>query len=385
MIQRPIYLDYQSTTPLDERVFGAMKPFFLEHFGNPSSAHAYGWEAAAAIKQAREQIAAAIQASPDEIIFTSGATEANNLALKGVAEAYFSQGKHLVTVQTEHRAVLDPCRYLQSLGFEVTYLGVQSNGLLDLTQLEAAIRPDTIFVSVMAANNEIGVLQPLAAIGAICHRHQVLFHSDAAQAIAKIPLNVEAMQIDLMSLTAHKIYGPKGIGALYRRKKNPKVQLMPQIQGGGQEGGWRSGTLPTPLIVGFAEAVRLGLAELTAENQRLQTLRDRLWQGLQALDGIILNGHPCQRLAGNLNVSIEGVKGTRLLLALQPYLALASGSACSSAHRSPSQVLSALGHSDSLAQASLRLGLGRFTTQEEIEQAITIITKTVQSLRLPNS
>lgn len=380
-MKRPIYLDYQATTPMDERVFAAMKPFFLDHFGNPSSPHLYGWEALAAINQAREKIAASIHASPDEIIFTSGATEANNLAIKGVAEAYFSQGRHLITVQTEHRAVLDPCRYLESLGFEVTYLTVQADGLLDLGQLEAAIRPDTILVSVMAANNEIGVLQPLAEIGAICHRQQVLFHSDAAQAIAKIPLNVETMQIDLMSLTAHKIYGPKGIGALYRRKRNPKVQLAAQIQGGGQEDGLRSGTLPTPLIIGLAEAISLGLAELLTENSRQQVLRDRLWQGLQSLDGVILNGHPNQRLAGNLNISIEGVNGTSLLLALQPHIALASGSACSSQNNLPSPVLKALGRSDALAQDSLRLGLGRFTTAPEIDQAIAIILETVKSLR----
>jgi cysteine desulfurase len=387
-MQRPIYLDYQATTPMDERVLAAMMPYFTQFFGNSSSQHLYGWEADSAIKQARSAIADSINSTAEEIIFTSGATEANNLAIKGVAEAYFSQGKHLITVETEHRAVLDPCRYLESLGFEVTYLGVDAEGLINLTQLEESIRPDTILVSVMAANNEIGVLQPLAAIGEICHRHQVLFHTDAAQAIAKIPLDVEKMQIDLMSFTAHKIYGPKGIGALYVRKKNPKVAIAkrhcviaPQMHGGGQEEGLRAGTLYTPQIVGFAQAISLGLAELEQEGQRQQVLRDKLWNAINTLDGIYLNGHFRDRLPGNLNISIEGVKGTSLLLALQPAIALSSGSACSASSANPSHVLTALGRSKNLAQASLRLGLGRFTTSEEINQAAEQIIKTIKSLR----
>jgi cysteine desulfurase len=380
-MQRPIYLDYQATTPMDERVLAAMMPYFTDYFGNSSSQHLYGWEADSAIKQARSAIADSINSTPEEIVFTSGATEANNLAIKGVAEAYFNQGKHLITVQTEHRAILDPCRYLESLGFEVSYLGVDSEGLINLTQLEESIRPDTILVSVMAANNEIGVLQPLAAIGEICHRHQVLFHTDAAQAIAKIPLDVEKMQIDLMSFTAHKIYGPKGIGALYIRKRNPKVAISPQMHGGGQEEGLRAGTLYTPQIVGFARAISLGLAELEQEGQRQQVLRDKLWNAINTLDGIYLNGHPRDRLPGNLNISIEGIKGTSLLLALQPAIALSSGSACSASSANPSHVLTALGRSKNLAQASLRLSLGRFTTPEEIELAAEQIIKTIKSLR----
>jgi cysteine desulfurase len=380
-MQRPIYLDYHATTPMDERVLVAMMPYFTQFFGNSSSQHLYGWEADSAIKQARSAIAESINSTPEEIIFTSGATEANNLAIKGVAEAYFSQGRHLITVQTEHRAVLDPCRYLESLGFEVTYLGVDADGLINLTQLEDTIRPDTILVSVMAANNEIGVLQPLVGIGEICHRHQVLFHTDAAQAIAKIPLDVEKIQIDLMSFTAHKIYGPKGIGALYVRHKNPKVAIAPQMQGGGQEQGLRAGTLYTPQIVGFAKAISLGLAEMESEAKRQKALRDKLWNHLKTLDGIYLNGHGRDRLPGNLNISIEGVKGTSLLLALQPAIALSSGSACSASSANPSHVLTALGRSKNLAQASLRLGLGRFTTPEEIDLAAEQIIKTIKSLR----
>ena len=387
-MQRPIYLDYQATTPMDERVLAAMMPYFTDYFGNSSSQHLYGWEADSAIKQARSAIADSINGTAEEIIFTSGATEANNLAIKGVAEAYFSQGKHLITVQTEHRAVLDPCHYLESLGFEVTYLGVDPEGLINLQELEALIRPDTILVSVMAANNEIGVLHPLAAIGEICHRHQVLFHTDAAQAIAKIPLDVEKMQIDLMSITAHKLYGPKGIGALYVRKRNSKVAIAtrhcviaPQMHGGGQEQGLRAGTLYTPQIVGFAQAISLGLAELEQEGQRQQILRDKLWNAINTLDGIYLNGHFRDRLPGNLNISIEGVKGTSLLLALQPAIALSSGSACSASSANPSHVLIALGRSKNLAQASLRLALGRFTTSQEVDLAAEQIIKTIQSLR----
>jgi len=387
MLHRPIYMDCNATTPLDERVLAAMLPYFTEHFGNPASTtHAYGWAAAAAVARSREILAAAIHASPDEIIFTSGATEANNLAIKGVAEAYFAKGRHLITLQTEHSAVLDPYEYLRSLGFEITLLPVQADGLVDLPTLEQAIRPDTILVSVMAANNEIGVLQPLAAIGELCHRHQVLFHTDAAQAIAKIPLDVQAMQIDLMSLTAHKVYGPKGIGALYVRRRNPRVQLAAQFHGGGHERGWRSGTLPTPQIVGLAKAVELGLAELDSQAQRLEKMRDQLWRSLQVLDGLYLNGHPLQRLPGNLNFSIAGVDGQALLLGLQPLVAVSSGAACSSAKVAPSHVLKALGHSDELAYASLRLGLGRFNTQEEIDQVAQAIVATVQSLQcLPDT
>lgn len=359
-----------------------MMPFFTEHFGNPASVtHAYGWAAEAAVKQARGAIAAAIGATPEEIVFTSGATEANNLAIKGVAEAYFAQGRHLVTVQTEHSAVLDPCRYLEGLGFEVTYLGVQPDGLVDLETLAAALRPDTILVSVMAANNEIGVLQPLAAIGALCRDRGVLFHTDAAQALGKIPLDVATMQIDLMSLTAHKVYGPKGIGALYVRRRQPRVNLAPQLHGGGHERGLRSGTLYPPQIVGFQTAVELAIADMATEQAQLQGLRDRLWRAIAPLPGVSLNGHPTQRLAGNLNISVDGVDGQALLLGLRQVVALSSGSACSSTATTPSHVLKALGHPDALAYASLRFGLGRFTTAEEIDQVAQATVETITALR----
>jgi cysteine desulfurase len=359
-----------------------MLPYFTQHFGNPASVtHQYGWEAEAAIRQAREQIAQAIGASPDEIIFTSGATEANNLAIKGVAEAYFDRGRHIVTVCTEHSAVLDPCRYLESLGFEVTYLDVRSDGLINLAQLEEAIRADTILVSVMAANNEIGVVQPIAAIGALCHDRGTLFHTDAAQALGKPVLNVTTMQIDLMSLTAHKLYGPKGIGALYVRRRQPRVQLAPQLHGGGHERGLRSGTLYTPQIVGFGHAVEIAQAELGSESKRVKALRDRLWHQLEPLGGITLNGHPMHRLPGNLNISVEGVDGQALLLGLQPTVAVSSGSACSSAEMAPSHVLKALGRSDTLAYASIRFGIGRFNTTDEIDRTAEAAIATIETLR----
>ncbi|BAZ68933.1 MAG: IscS subfamily cysteine desulfurase [Pelatocladus maniniholoensis HA4357-MV3] len=382
MSHRPIYLDNHATTPVDERVLAAMLPYFTEHFGNPSSInHIYGWETEAAVKKSREILAQAINATPEEIVFTSGATEANNLAIKGVAEAYFQKGQHIITVATEHNAVLDPCKYLQTLGFEITILPVQTDGLIDLTQLEKAFRPDTILVSVIAANNEIGVLQPLAEIGAMCRERGVIFHSDAAQAIGKIPLDVQAMQIDLMSFTAHKVYGPKGIGALYVRRRNPRVQLAAQQHGGGHERGMRSGTLYTPQIIGFGKAVEIALQAQATENQYLTQLRQRLWEQLSQLEGIHLNGHPTQRLAGNLNISIEGVDGAALLLGLQSVMAVSSGSACSSATTAPSHVLTALGHTEQLAYASLRFGIGRFNTAEEIDQVAQHTISTVQSLR----
>ena len=379
---RPIYLDGHATTPVDERVLAAMIPYFTEHFGNPASvSHVYGWEAEAAVKQAREILAAAINATPEEIVFTSGATEANNLAIKGVAEAYFSQGQHIVTVATEHSAVLDPCNYLKSLGFDITVLPVQPDGILDLNELEKALRPETILVSVMAANNEIGVLQPLAEIGEICRSRNIIFHTDAAQAIGKIPLDVQEMKVDLMSLTAHKVYGPKGIGALYVRRRNPRVKLAPQQHGGGHERGMRSGTLYTPQIVGFAKAVEIALAAQATENQRLRELRERLWKQLSGLSGVHLNGHPTQRLAGNLNISVEGVDGAALLLGLQSVMAVSSGSACSSTNTAPSHVLTALGHSEKLAYASVRFGIGRFNTAEEIDTVAQQVISTVESLR----
>jgi cysteine desulfurase len=380
-MERPIYLDCHATTPVDERVLEAMLPYFRESFGNAASiGHFYGWEADAAVKLSRDAIANAINATPAEIIFTSGATEANNLALKGVAEAYHQKGRHIVTIQTEHSAVLDPCAYLQSLGFEITYLPVTSDGLIDLQQLAAAIRDDTILVSVMAANNEIGVLQPIAEIGKICHDRQVLFHSDAAQAIGKIPIDVNAMQIDLMSLTAHKIYGAKGIGALYVRRR-PRVNLAPQLHGGGHERGMRSGTLYTPQIVGFAKALEIAIADQGSEQQKALALREHLWQRLSELDRIILNGHPTQRLAGNLNVSFTGINGAALMLALQPVIAISSGSACTSTKTAPSHVLTCLGHSKDLSYASIRFGIGRFNTFDEIEIVANHVIASVRSLQ----
>jgi cysteine desulfurase len=382
---RPIYLDCHATTPVDERVLAAMLPYFTEKFGNPSSiGHVYGWEAEAAVKQTREILAVAINATPEEIVFTSGATEANNLAIKGVAEAYFKKGQHIITVATEHNAVLDPCNYLKTLGFEITILPVKKDGLIDLTELKKAFRSETTLVSVMAANNEIGVLQPIAEIGEMCRDRNIIFHTDAAQAIGKIPLNVQAMKIDLMSLTAHKVFGPKGIGALYVRRRDPRVQLAPQQHGGGHERGMRSGTLYTPQIVGFGKAVEIALAEQATETQRLTQLRQSLWEQLSQLEGIHLNGHPQQRLAGNLNISVEGVDGAALLLGLQPVMAVSSGSACSSANTAPSSVLIALGHPQQLAYASVRFGIGRFNTQEEIDIVAKHAIATIQSLRQPS-
>lgn len=379
--ERPIYLDCQATTPVDPRVLEAMLPYFTDCPGNPSSNnHLYGWEAKAAVDLAREMIAQAIGAGPNEIVFTSGATEANNLVIKGVAEAYMAKGRHLITMQTEHNAVLEPCKYLEKLGFEVTYLPPQADGLLDVERLRSAIRPDTILVSVMAANNEIGVLQPLSEIGQLCRQHQVLFHSDAAQAIGKVPLDVAAMQIDLLSMTGHKLYGPKGIGALYIRNREPHVQIAPQLHGGGQERNYRSGTLPTPQIIGLAKAIELGIAEQLTEAERLTKLRTHLWKRLQVLDDIHLNGHLQQRLPGCLSVSFADVDGAALLLGLQPYLALSSGSACASSKLSPSHVLRALGHSPKLARSTLRFGLGRFTTSNDIEQAAHHVVESVQQL-----
>jgi cysteine desulfurase len=379
---RPIYLDHHATTPVDPRVLAAMLPYFTEHFGNPTSiTHQYGWEADAAVSQSRESLALGIGASPEEIVFTSGATEANNLALKGVAETYFSKGQHLVTLQTEHNAVLDPCNYLESLGFSVTYLPVQSDGIVDLELLKNAIRTDTILVSIMAANNEIGVLQPLAEIGQICKERAVLFHTDAAQAIGKISLDVNLSNIDLMSLTAHKVYGPKGIGALYVRRRQPRVKLSPQLHGGGHERGMRSGTLYPPQIVGFAKAVELALSDLDVNTDKLMKLRDRLYSQLSQIDGIYLNGHPTQRLAGNLNISVAGVDGNALLLGLQPIAALSSGAACSSTKIAPSHVLKALGRSDALAYAALRFGIGHTNTTAEIDRVATATIETIQSLR----
>ena len=385
MSYRPIYLDHHATTPVDPMVLQAMLPYFTDFFGNPASHHQYGWEAEAAIAQARKNIAQVINANPEEIIFTSGATEANNLAIKGVAESYLDKGRHIITVVTEHTAVLDPCRYLEKCGFDVTYLPINSDGLIDLAELAKSLRPDTILVSVMAANNEIGVIQPIAEIGKLCQAHNILFHTDAAQALGKIPLDVEAMSIHLMSLTAHKIYGPKGIGALYVRRRNPKVILTPQLHGGGHERGFRSGTLYTPQIVGFGVAVELAIARMIEENQHLSELRDYLWSQLATLPDIYLNGHPTARLAGNLNISVGNVDGSKLLLGLQSIVALSSGAACASAKPSSSHVLTALGRSKTLAAASLRFGIGRFNTIAEIEEVAKGAIATIELLRANNS
>ncbi|MEG3940045.1 IscS subfamily cysteine desulfurase [Microcoleus sp. S36b_A3] len=382
MSARPIYLDNHATTPVDKRVLDAMLPYFTEQFGNAASInHVYGWEAEAAVKKSRQIIAEAINASPEEIVFTSGATEANNLAIKGVAESYFSKGKHIITVKTEHNAILDPCTYLQKLGFDITVLPVKSDGLIDIGDLIKAIRAETILVSVMTANNEIGVIQPIAEIAAICRGNDILFHTDAAQAIGKIPLDVQEMNIDLMSLTAHKIYGPKGIGALYVRRNKPRVQLAPQMHGGGHERGMRSGTLYPPQIVGFAKAVELAVAEMESETERVINLRQRLWENLSELDDVFLNGHATKRLPGNLNISVGGVDGQALILGLQPAAAVSSGSACTSAKIAPSHVLAAIGRSDKLAYASIRFGIGRFNTAAEIDAVAEHAIATIQSLR----
>lgn len=379
---RPIYLDCHATTPVDPQVVEAMLPFFTEHFGNPASmTHQYGWEAEAAVKRSRTIIAEGINTSPEEIVFTSGATEANNLAIKGVAEAYFNKGRHIVTVQTEHSAVLDPCAYLETLGFEITYLPVKTDGLVDLNTLERSLRTDTVLVSVMAANNEIGVLQPLAEIGQRCRDRGILFHTDAAQAIGKIPLDVQAQSIDLLSMTAHKIYGPKGIGALYVRRRQPRVKLAPQLHGGGHERGLRSGTLYTPQIVGLGKALELAWQSQSTEQQRIKELRDRLWHSLKDLPGMHLNGHSNQRLAGNLNISLDGIDGQALLLGIRNIAAISSGAACSSTKTAPSHVLKALGHTDTLAYASLRFGIGRFNTPDEINRVAQQCRETILALQ----
>ena len=379
--KRPIYLDYQATTPCDPRVVDKMVPWFTEKFGNPHSRnHAFGWEAEEAVELAREQVGAIIGADAKEIIFTSGATESNNLAIKGVAHFYRGKKDHIVTVVTEHKCVLDTCRHLEQEGFSVTYLPVRPNGLIDLAELEAAVTDRTALVSVMAANNEIGVIQPLAEIGALCRRKGAFFHTDCAQAVGKMPLDVNAMNIDLMSISGHEIYGPKGIGALYVRRR-PRVRLVPLINGGGQERGMRSGTLPTPLCIGIGEACAIAKAEMEAEAERLRSLRDRLLAGIQAkLPEVYVNGDMENRLPGNLNLSFAFVEGEGLMMGVKD-LAVSSGSACTSASLEPSYVLRALGLEAEMAHTSLRFGLGRFTTEAEIDYAINHIVEAVNHLR----
>jgi len=365
----PIYLDHHATTPTDPRVVEAMRPYFTERFGNAASAsHVFGWRAEAVVEQSRERLAAAIGArDPREIVFTSGTTESDNLALKGVARAYRTRRDHLITLQTEHPAVLESCAALEQEGFRVTVLPVDPSGLVDPDAVRRAIGERTLLVSVMAANSEIGVLQPLEVIGRICRERGVLLHTDAAQAVGKVPIDVQAFNIDLLSMCAHKLYGPPGVGALYIRRRRPRIRLEPLFHGGGHEGGHRSGTLPLPLIVGFAEAVDLCLEGLESEAARLRALRDGLWRRLQAgLDDLHLNGHPEQRLPGNLNVAFPGAEADALIASLKD-VALSSGSACSAARPEPSHVLRALGLPDSLAAASLRFGLGRWNTAEELD------------------
>jgi cysteine desulfurase len=385
VVHLPIYLDNHATTRTDPRVVEAMLPLFTEKYGNAASRnHSFGWEAEEAVKTSRERIAALIGASARELVFTSGATESNNLALKGAALANRARGNHLISVVTEHPAVLDPLKRLEQQGFSVTLLRVDKHGLIAPDQLEDALTDQTILVSVMAANNEIGVLQPLREIGRICKERGVLFHTDATQAAGKIPLDVDELGVDLLSLSAHKFYGPKGVGALYVRRRNPHVRLEPQLDGGGHEHGLRSGTLPTPLIVGLGVACDLAMQEMSVESAHLLTLREQLRLGLlNGLDDVHLNGHPTQRLPGNLNLSFGQVKGEALLVALKD-IAVSSGSACTSAQRGPSHVLKALGLSDDRADGSLRFGLGRFTTAAEIDWVIPYVVETVKKLRRLN-
>jgi len=380
-MERPIYLDYQATTPTDPRVVAYMTPFFYEKFGNPHSrSHAYGWNAEAEVEAARAKVASLIGADAKEIVFTSGATESNNLAIKGIASFYKDQGNHIITVQTEHKCVLDTCRHLEQDGFDVTYLPVEPNGLVDLEKLKSAITDKTILVSVMAANNEIGVIQPIAEIGAICREKGIKFHTDGAQSFGKIPMDMDEMNIDLMSISGHKIYGPQGIGALYVRRK-PRVRLNAQINGGGQERGMRSGTLPMALIAGLGKAAEIAQAEMEAEHTRLLKLREYMLDELnKRIPHLILNGDRDKRLAGNLNISFSYVEGESLMMAIKE-LAVSSGSACTSSSLEPSYVLRALGVDEDMAHSSIRFGLGRFTTKEEVDFAIDLISQKVDKLR----
>ena len=380
MLKLPIYLDYSATTPVDPRVAEKMIPYLVEKFGNPASrSHSFGWEAEAAVEAARDQVAALINADPKEIIWTSGATESDNLAIKGAAYFYAGKGKHLITVKTEHKAVLDTCRELERQGFEVTYLDVQENGLIDLETFKAAIRPDTILVSVMFVNNEIGVVQPVAEIGEICREKGIVFHVDAAQATGKVEIDLATLKVDLMSFSAHKTYGPKGIGALYVRRK-PRVRLEAQMHGGGHERGFRSGTLPTHQIVGMGEAFRIAREDMSEENQRIGALRDRLLKGLSEIEAVYVNGDLEQRVPHNLNISFAYVEGESMLMAVKD-LAVSSGSACTSASLEPSYVLRALGRDDELAHSSIRFTIGRFTTEEEIDYVVQLMRAKIGKLR----
>lgn len=380
MLKLPIYLDYSATTPTDPRVAEKMIPYLVGKFGNPASrSHAFGWEAEAAVEEARAFVAELVGADPKEIIWTSGATESNNLAIKGAAHFYSGKGKHLITVKTEHKAVLDTCRELEREGYEVTYLDVLDNGLIDLEVLRSTIRPDTILVSVMFVNNEIGVVQPIAKIGEMCREKGIIFHVDAAQATGKVAIDLSSLKVDLMSFSAHKTYGPKGIGALYVRRK-PRVRLEAQMHGGGHERGFRSGTLATHQIVGMGEAFRIAREEMDAENKRIGALRDRLLKGLSDIDQVFVNGDLVQRVPHNLNISFAYVEGESMLMAIKD-LAVSSGSACTSASLEPSYVLRALGRDDELAHSSIRFTLGRFNTEEEIDFTINLLHEKIGKLR----
>ncbi len=379
-MQLPIYLDYSATTPVDPRVVEAMIPWLRDNFGNPASrSHSFGWAAEKAVDNAREQVAALVNCDPRELIWTSGATESINLALKGVAHFYKDKGKHLVTVKTEHKATLDTMRELEREGFDVTYLDVEENGLLDLAKLEAALRPDTILVSVMYVNNEIGVIQDIAAIGEMCRSRGIVFHVDAAQATGKIVVDLAQLKVDLMSFSAHKTYGPKGVGALFVRRK-PRVRLEAQMHGGGHERGLRSGTLPTHQIVGMGEAFHLAREEMATDSERIRMLRDRLWTGISQTEQVFLNGDWERRVPHNLNASFNFVEGESLIMAMKD-VAVSSGSACTSASLEPSYVLRALGRTDELAHSSIRFTVGRFTKPEEIDYTIDLVTRQVARLR----
>jgi cysteine desulfurase len=376
----PIYLDYSATTPVDPRVAQKMIPFLTEQFGNPASrSHAFGWEAEKAVEEARAHVAALLNADPKEIIWTSGATEGNNLAIKGAANFYKGKGKHIVTMKTEHKAVLDTVRELERQGFEATYLDPEQNGLLDLEKFKAALRPDTVLVSVMMVNNEIGVIQPIAEIGEICRSKGIIFHCDAVQAAGKIPVDLQKLKVDLLTVTAHKVYGPKGIGALYVRRK-PRVRIEPQIHGGGHERGLRSGTLPTHQIVGMGEAFRIARLEMGTESERIRVLRDRLLAGFKDMEEVYVNGDMERRIPGNLNISFNFVEGESLIMGIKD-VAVSSGSACTSASLEPSYVLRSLGRSDELAHSSIRFTIGRFTTEEEIDYAVRLLRAKIGKLR----
>ncbi|AXW84077.1 IscS subfamily cysteine desulfurase [Anaplasma marginale] len=380
-VQPPVFFDYQATTRVDDRVLEVMVPYFRQ-FSNPHSrSHSFGWRAESAVEVAREQIAESIGADPKEVIFTSGATESNNLAIKGLARFYKNKGNHIITLKTEHKCVLDSCRHLETEGFEVTYLDVRGDGILEVDKLEAAIREDTILVSVMTVNNEIGVIQPISEIGKICRNKGVFFHTDAAQALGKVAIDVNSMNVDLLSISGHKIYGPMGVGALYVRRRNPRVRLVPLLSGGGQERGMRSGTVPTPLVVGLGEAAKIAVQEMETENERIRGLRDVLYNKIKGeLPNVVLNGSYSQRIPGNLNLSFSYVEGESVIMAIND-LAVSSGSACTSASLEPSYVLRALNVEQDLEHSSIRFGIGRFTTLAEVEYAADLVIRSVRKLR----